>query len=93
MWRDRSSNDGQQYTAFGGLTIKKSDGENLALQKNVTVLGYTNSNEVGPKLVDGLDNTKWCSTMATNNNSSTYWARLILVKKKISPAGLSSMLR
>ncbi|WP_314587978.1 discoidin domain-containing protein [Paenibacillus terrigena] len=82
MWRDRSSNNGQQYTTFGGLTIKTSDGDNLALKKNVTVLGFTSSNEHGSKLVDGFDDTKWCSTPATNNNSITYWAVIDLGEAK-----------
>ncbi|MYS82063.1 discoidin domain-containing protein [Embleya scabrispora] len=74
MWRDRSSRNGQQYTAFGGLTIRADDGIDLAQGKPVQVSGFTSSNEDGPKLVDGRDDTKWCSTVATNGGSAVYWA-------------------
>ncbi|KRC61467.1 hypothetical protein ASE14_11420 [Agromyces sp. Root81] len=74
MWRDRASNDGQQHTAFGGLTIGTSKGVDLARGKPVSVAGSCAPNEGPANLVDGKDNTKWCSTVATNGGSTTFWA-------------------
>lgn len=73
MWQDRVSNNGQEYTTFGGITIKEAN-KNLALNKAVTASSYNSDTEKPAALVDGNTSTKWCSTVAKNNGSSTYWA-------------------
>ncbi|WP_269939936.1 hypothetical protein [Arthrobacter sp. HY1533] len=70
MWRDRSSNNGQQYTALGGLTIGMQAPSSLADGKSVTASGYIAANQALEMLRDGLDSTKWCATLATNGGSS-----------------------
>ena len=77
MWQDRSSDNGQEYTTFGGITIQlaeTADGVNLALDKEVSASSFVSGGEAPEYMVDGKSNTKWCSTLASNNNSSTYWA-------------------
>ncbi|HEU5223973.1 MAG TPA: discoidin domain-containing protein [Candidatus Lumbricidophila sp.] len=73
MWRDRDTNNGQQYTALGGLSIGVAGLVDLARGKTVTASGSVGAGEAPSMLTDGLDSTKWCSTTATSG-SSTHWA-------------------
>lgn len=77
MWKDGNSYaTGHSYGTFGGITIgtAESTDENIALNKNVAVCNQVNDSEAGSKMVDGNIDTKWCSTLKNNSNSSTYWA-------------------
>ncbi|MDB8711095.1 discoidin domain-containing protein [Mediterraneibacter gnavus] len=83
MWQDRTSNNGQEYTTFGGITIKQRGGENLAVGKNVTVSSQVDEDESGSKIVDGNGKTKWCATKDTNDGVvDKYWAVVDLGEKK-----------
>ena len=82
MWQDRTSNNGQEYTTFGGITIQTYAGENLALNKSVTVSGQINDSESGSHMLDGKTNTKWCAGPANNGGSTTYWAVVDLGEEK-----------
>ena len=82
MWQDRGSNNGQEYTTFGGITIREDKGPNLALGKEVIVCGSTKESESGAKMADSNINTKWCCTTKQNNGSSVYWAVIDLGEGK-----------
>lgn len=61
MWQDRSSNDGQEYTTFGGITIQRSNGQNTESGQEFRYEQDMKNAEVKAQSELGFTTTNWLS--------------------------------
>ncbi|WP_027295725.1 discoidin domain-containing protein [Robinsoniella sp. KNHs210] len=61
MWQDRSSDNGQEYTTFGGITIQQSDGQNTESGKEFRYEQDMKNAEVKAQSELGFTTMNWLS--------------------------------
>ena len=61
MWQDRTTNDGQEYTTFGGITIQQSDSSNTGKMQEFRYEQDMKNAEVTAKSEQGFTTKSWLS--------------------------------